>query len=134
MQPSVVIGIDYGTKQIGLAVGETLCESVTGLKVISAEETKLWAALDEVNHKWQPEAWVIGLPLTSGGQDQKITKLVRLFAQNLKQRYDKDVHLVDERWSSAEARARLKNQRSEKKHVDVMSAVVILEQWLGVSH
>lgn len=134
MQPSVVIGIDYGTKQIGLAVGETLCESITGLKVISAEEPQLWSALDKVHQQWQPEAWVVGLPLTSDGQDQKITKLVRLFAQNLKQRYDKDVHLVDERWSSAEARARLKNQRSEKKHVDVMSAVVILEQWLGVSH
>ena len=95
-------------------MGETLCESITGLKVISAEEPQLWSALDKVHQQWQPEAWVVGLPLTSDGQDQKITKLVRLFAQNLKQRYDKDVHLVDERWSSAEARARLKNQRSEK--------------------
>ena len=134
MQPAVVIGIDYGTKQIGLAVGETLCETVTGLRVISAEESVLWEALDKVHQQWQPEAWVVGLPLTSDGREQKITKLVRLFAHNLKQRYDKDVHLVDERWSSAEARTRLKSHRNEKNRVDVMSAVVILEQWLGVSH
>ena len=56
---------------------------------------------------------------------------MRLFAQQLKQRYDREVHLVDERWSSAEARSRLSDKRARKKQIDMMSAVVILEQWLG---
>ncbi|MGC6403825.1 MAG: Holliday junction resolvase RuvX [Candidatus Comchoanobacterales bacterium] len=131
MNPSVVIGIDFGSKQMGLAVGDVVFETIQPLGVIKTSEDSMWPALDEVVVKWAPDAWVLGLPLDTSGNDQKITKLVRLFAQQLKQRYDREVHLVDERWSSAEARSRLSDKRARKKKIDMMSAVVILEQWLG---
>lgn len=131
MNPSVVISIDFGSKQMGLAVGDVVFETIQPLGAIKTSEDSMWPALDEVVAKWAPDAWVLGLPLDASGNDQKITKLVRLFAQQLKQRYDREVHLVDERWSSAEARSRLSDKRARKKQIDMMSAVVILEQWLG---
>jgi len=85
---------------------------------------------------WQPDMAVVGLPYNVDGSDSDMTKAARGFAAELARRYSLEVALVDERYSSLEAEARLKSARESglrrrvaKSDVDAAAASVILERW-----
>ena len=86
---------------------------------------------------WQPDMAVVGLPYNVDGSDSDMTVAARGFAAELARRYSLEVALVDERYSSLEAEARLKSARESglrrrrvaKSDVDAAAACVILERW-----
>jgi putative Holliday junction resolvase len=88
---------------------------------------------------WQPALIVVGLPYNVDGSDSAMTRAARGFATELAQRHLKQVVLVDERYSSQEAEARLKSQRESglrrrrvvKADVDAAAACVILDRWFS---
>lgn len=134
-----VLGFDYGSKLIGVALGNRLTGSARPLGVATnGERGPDWTRIETWVKEWNPEALVVGLPLTQDGDEQKASKAARAFARELEQRYALPLHLADERLSSVEASRRFAARRAQgtakKKHaatIDAVAAEVILERWLA---
>jgi putative Holliday junction resolvase len=133
-----VLGFDYGTRWIGVASGNRVSQSARPLAALAAREGGPdWPRIDALLAEWQPEALVVGLPLTLEGKEQKASRGARAFAAALGQRSGVPVHLVDERHTSQEAAARFASarragatRRRDAANIDSVAAAVILEGWL----
>lgn len=135
--PKTVLGIDFGHKRIGLAVGQTLTGTANPLKVIQNNQDTL-NQLQQIISEWNIEHIVIGLPLTMDGEEQTVTRQVRNFAGKLKHHSQLPVDFCDERLSSYEAERGFQQQRAQKtrkaKHksnLDAEAAAIILQSWFN---
>jgi len=130
----VYLAFDYGTKRIGVAIGDAVTRAARPLGMIAED----WPAIERLLAEWRPKACVVGLPLGRDDEEQPITQRARAFAQELGQRCGVPVHLCDERYSSRAGRDDLRQARASgamKRRVrqgdkDSAAARVILEQWL----
>jgi putative holliday junction resolvase len=135
---SCVFGFDYGTRLIGIAVGNRLTASARALATMAVREGEPdWLQLDTLRGAWLPDTLVVGLPLTLDGAEQPASRAARNFARQLHERYALPVILVDERHSSqeaahrfADARAAGLRKRRDANSIDAEAAAVILERWL----
>ncbi|HEY0746254.1 MAG TPA: Holliday junction resolvase RuvX [Steroidobacteraceae bacterium] len=137
-QPKIVLAFDFGLRRIGVACGDTLSRSASALQAIpSRAGGPSWEAIGALMRDWQPAMAVVGLPYNVDGSDSGMTGAARKFAAELAQRFELEVVLVDERYSSLEAEARLKSARESglrrrrvaKTDIDAAAACVILERW-----
>jgi len=130
--PRVLLGFDFGTKRIGVAVGQELTATARALETLNSPDGGPdWPGISRLIEQWQPDALVLGLPLNLDGSDHEITRLARRFGNRLRGRYNLPVYTVDERLSSAEAEALLAERgRFEKEDVDKVAAQLILQSWL----
>jgi len=134
-----VLGFDYGTRAIGVALGNRLTRSARPIEVVdNGAHGPDWAALDALVGAWQPDTLVVGLPLSLDGHEQAISRAARDFAATLSTRYARPVELADERLTSVEASHRFAARRASgtarRKHaaaIDAIAAEVILENWLA---
>jgi putative pre-16S rRNA nuclease len=133
-----VLGFDFGTRLIGVAVGNRLSGSRALTTVNNRESQPDWRRIDALVAEWQPAQLVVGLPLRIDGGEQAMSRAARTFASALEERYKLDVRLVDERLTSAEASRRFASQRAagtaRRKHaatIDAIAAEVILENWFA---
>jgi putative holliday junction resolvase len=138
--PRVVVAFDFGQRRIGVACGDTVSRTAAPLAAISnGPGGPRWEAIAAVLKEWQPALIVVGLPYNVDGSESTMTGRVRSFADEVAQRCALQVVLVDERYSSREAEARLKAQRASgvrrrrvgKADVDAAAAGVILERWFS---
>lgn len=136
MNPQKFLAFDYGKKYIGVAVGSTVSGSAQGITTINNHDhTPDWQGIARVVEQWQPNAFVVGLPLNMDGSDTKITKKVKRFGETLADRYNLPVHMVDERLSTiaaknALAEAGISLKRRNKSKIDMMAAETILQGFL----
>ena len=136
---SCVLGFDYGSRLLGVAIGNRFTGSARGLAAIAVRDGDPdWSKLDALRREWQPETLVVGLPLTLEGEEQPASRGARRFAEKLGQRYGLPVELTDERHSSREAAQRFANARAaglkkrrDAADIDAEAAAVILERWLA---
>lgn len=134
-----VLGFDYGSRLIGVALGNRLTRAARPLGVVAnGGSGPDWDRIDRWIREWQPEALVVGLPLTLDGEEQPASRGARAFAVALARRCTAPLHLVDERRSSIEAARRFAQRRAagvaKKKHaadIDAVAAEVITETWLA---
>lgn len=125
-----MLGFDFGTQRIGVAVGQSITGTASALCTINASHGKPdWDRISVLIEHWRPDALVVGLPLHSDGTDSSISKAARKFAQQLEGRYRLPVHPMDERLSSHAAKQYMKNTNS-KQQVDAVAAMIILQNWL----
>jgi putative Holliday junction resolvase len=129
-----LLAFDFGTKRIGVAVGETLIGVAHPLAEIAGEAAEpRFAAIARVIAEWQPIRLVVGLPLTEEGGSQDSTRRAQRFARQLEGRFGLPVTLVDERYSSAGAEAGMREAGARKaindKRVDSVAAQLILQQY-----
>ncbi|MCS2159723.1 Holliday junction resolvase RuvX [Scandinavium sp. H11S7] len=129
-----LIGIDFGTRSIGVAVGQRVTGTARPLGALKAQDgTPDWNAVEKILKEWQPEAVVVGLPLNMDGTEQPLTARARNFANKIHGRFGVKIILHDERLSTVEARAGLFEHGGyralNKGKVDSASAVVILESF-----
>ncbi|MGA2778340.1 MAG: Holliday junction resolvase RuvX [Steroidobacteraceae bacterium] len=136
--PQLVIAFDIGLRRIGVACGDTLSRAASPLAGIAAgPRGPHWAAIDALIAEWQPALAVVGLPYNADDSESAMAANARAFAATLESRYRLIVNLVDERYSSLEAQARLRDARQAglrkrrvaKADVDAAAACVILERW-----
>ncbi len=136
--PRVVLAFDFGHRRIGVACGDTVSRTAAPLAAVPAAAAgPRWEAIDALLREWQPALVVVGLPYNVDGSDSAMTSDARSFATELTRRHRLQVVLVDERYSSREAEARLKSARESglrrrrvvKADVDAAAACVILERW-----
>ncbi len=133
MKPRLVLGFDFGSKRIGVAVGQELTATARELVTLNNRNgAPDWEAITGLIEQWQPDALVVGLPLNLDGTDHEVSRLARRFGNRLHGRYNLPVFHIDERLSSAEAEQQLAGKRQhDKGEVDRVAARLILESWLS---
>lgn len=131
--PLQIMAFDFGTKQIGVAIGQTITLSAQALTLLKANNgAPDWTQIDALVQEWQPDAFVVGLPLNMDGSASHMSGRARKFSNRIVDRYHKPCHLVDERLSSVEARKEKNEITSNKKsEIDSLAAAVILRSWLN---
>lgn len=134
--PEYVLGIDFGTKRIGLAVAQTLTRQANPLKVLNNNQ-QFWQEFQQIIAEWQIKQLIVGLPLDMDGEEQEVTRQVKNFGKKLKHQFDLPIIYVDERLSSFEAERQFQLQRAagaskakDKQKIDAMAAQIILQSWL----
>lgn len=134
-----LLAFDFGEKRIGVAVGESLIGTATALATISEKATEIrFAAIERLIARWQPARLVVGLPRNDDGSEHAVSARCRRFANQLHGRFGLPVALVDERYSSLEADAALKQDgarwQARKPVLDAHAAQVILQSYLLEHH
>lgn len=137
MPENIVLGVDFGTRRLGLAIGNTVTGSARPLETVACGSDPI-AALQSTIATWQPDHIVIGLPLAADGSETKTSQAARGFAERLSDAHPKlGFSLHDERYSSiaagqrfAEARQAGRARRRNGNQLDAMAAAVIVERWL----
>lgn len=129
-----VLGFDFGTKSIGIAIGQEITTSANPLQALKARDgIPNWDEVEAIVKEWQPDLIVVGLPLNMDGTPQAVTYAAKKFANRLASRYGIPTETQDERLSTADARAQLFAQGGYKNltkgNVDNLSAKLILESW-----
>ncbi len=124
-----VLGFDFGTRWIGVAVGQTLTRQATPLHAIKTSD---WAAIEKLLDEWQPQLFIVGLPLNMRGEAQEITRRALRFARQLEGRFHIPTRLVDERLTTREAYLiAIENERKKSKtDIDCLAPALITESWL----
>ncbi|MFA5529403.1 MAG: Holliday junction resolvase RuvX [Thiohalomonadaceae bacterium] len=128
-----LLGFDFGTRRIGVAVGQTVTRSARPLCTLHSRNGGVdWPAVSRLLEEWQPEALVVGLPVHMDGSAHDLTAAARRFGNRLAGRYNLRVFFVDERLSSDEAERLLAaaGRSGDKAAVDRVAAQLILQAWL----
>lgn len=136
-----LLAFDFGTKSIGVAVGQRITGTARPLTALKANDgTPDWNLIERLLKEWQPDDVIVGLPLNMDGTEQPLTARARKFANKIHGRFGVSVKLHDERLSTVEARAGLFEHGGfralNKGSVDSASAVIILESYFeqGFKH
>lgn len=129
------LGFDYGTRQLGIAVGSTASGSAQPVASAAVHHgLPDWPVLDRLIKEWQPAALIVGLPLNMDDSENEMTRAARRFGHRLHARYNLPVHWVDERLTSVDAKNALVEARVPWKHrkarVDKLAAQGILQAYL----
>ena len=123
---SIIMGFDFGMKRIGVAVGQKVTQTASGLTVVQAcDGIPRWEYLDKIVLDWQPEKFIVGLPLNMDGSKSEMSQKAHKFSRRMSSRYNIQSEMFDERLTSFEARG-----HEEKTHIDAIAARLILESWL----
>lgn len=140
---ATLLGFDFGTKKIGVAVGQTITGTANPLRTLRHRNGRPdWNAIEALIREWQPQAAVLGLPHNMDDtEEETLAEPVRRFARQLTGRFGLRVHLVDERLTTLAAqraldgpgrrRGRGKAAQQATDALDAYAAKLILETWLG---
>lgn len=123
----MVLGLDFGTSRIGVAVGNTVTRTARELTTVAYRRRDAADSIAGIVAEWKPAALVVGHPLDRDGQAQRMSKKAEEFAGSLRERYGIETTLIDERYSSSSARA----EKGPPAGVDSRAARIILEDWLA---
>ena len=126
-----IVAFDFGTKKIGVAVGQTETNSSSPLQVIFNKNNRI--NFDEINillKEWNPDIIIIGKPLNMDGTDSEIMKEFKGFYQKLKNIYDARFEYVDERLTTFEARQIFYEKKIE---VDANAAKILIDNWFELN-
>jgi len=127
-----LLGFDYGSHKIGVAVGQTLTRSANPVTTLGNPRGKPdWSRIGELIGEWQPDALVVGHPFEMTDREASNAAPAKRFARQLSGRYHLPVHLVDERLTTREAWMELGPEACrDPTRVDAYAAKLILETWL----
>ena len=135
MMEGTLIGFDFGSRRIGVAVGETSTRIASPLGAIEAEANDArFDAIGRIVDEWHPAGFVVGRPPRHpDGTEHEVARLAEKFGRRLEARYNVPVLYVDETLTSAEAESTLKRARTRpgaKSDVDALAATLILQSFL----
>jgi putative Holliday junction resolvase len=133
-----ILAFDFGTRWIGVAVGDTETRLANPLGMFEAASgERRMAEIDALVREWRPERLLVGLPLAMDGAEHDMTRRAKRFARQLEAHFRLPVALADERLSSASARETLREDgrggREHKQDVHALAAQVILQSYLDES-
>lgn len=130
-----ILSIDYGTKRTGIAVTDTLQIIATGLTTIHTQT--LFTFLEDYFKKEQVECVVIGNPKRLDNTPSDSAQHVVGFTRKLKEKYPQlKIEMLDERFTSVMSQQAMiaagttKKQRQNKETIDMLSAVLLLQNYL----
>ena len=132
------MGLDYGSKTVGVAVSDALGITAQGVETICRKEEnklrKTCARIEELVREYEVGKIVVGLPKHMNGDIGERAELAEAFGDMLQRRTGLPVEMWDERLSTVSAERVLteSNIRREnrKKYIDKVAAVFILQSYL----
>ena len=132
--PRTLMGFDFGTIRIGIAIGQEITASARPLVTLNSKTGKPdWTAISNLIDEWHPDILVVGVPLSMDSSEHDMTLAARKFCRQLEGRFGIPVNQIDERLSSVEAEFEIResgrSSRKDKGAVDRMAAALILETW-----
>jgi putative Holliday junction resolvase len=135
--PETILAFDFGSRRIGVAVGQQVTASANPLGVVkNAANGPDWTHIEALIKEWRPNRLVVGMPLHKDGSPSETSAKVDLFVQDLG-RFGIPIDSVDERYSSVEAQGLLNDERARgirgrirKEMIDSVAASLIAERWL----
>ena len=133
-----IMGLDYGSKTVGVAISDSLGITAQGIETITRKDEnklrKTCARIEALIEEYQVEKIVIGLPKHMNNDIGIRAEKSMEFAEMLKRRTGLEVQMWDERLTTMEAERTLieSNIRREdrKKYIDKIAAVFILQGYL----
>ena len=127
-KPMTVMAFDYGTRRVGVAVGNTEIRASQALKTIATTGADvLFGEIDGLLKEWLPKQLVVGLPTHPNGAEHEMTQKARRFGNQLQGRFNLPVAWVDERYTSVV----LEGDPEMHDNLDAHSAALILEQFFA---
>jgi putative Holliday junction resolvase len=129
---SRVLGVDYGTKRVGLAISDGIGLTARPLTVVSPGQ--LMDTLETLSQQYDIDEIVIGLPTGLRGHEGESANRARLLGAQIGETMEVDVIYVDERFTSRMAESTLleagMRRRDRKETVDKVAAAIILQTYL----
>jgi putative Holliday junction resolvase len=131
----LLLGFDFGSKQIGVAVGQVITGQARELCILKAQNgVPDWQKVEVLFKEWQPDAIVVGLPLNMDGTKSAMSERAEKFARRLNGRFNLPVHTHDERLTTYEAKGQRLQQGQDsgyrERPVDALAAALLLQGWL----
>src|SRR5947209_5716663 len=135
-RPGRILALDVGKKRIGLAVSDELGITAQGMETLHRVRIRDdLAALKEITARLGVSMLLIGRPLHMSGDPSRQSRYTEEFAERLQQYTELPIVFWDERLTSAEAERMLRETgaslEEKKRSVDRLSAVLLLESYLG---
>ena len=131
--PATVLAFDFGTRRIGVAVGNTILRAAQPLTTIVAErDADRFAAIAALLAQWQPQLLVVGIPVHADGAAHAMTARAQKFARQLAGRFGLPVEHADERHTTELAQSALDAVgagRGRREFRDAVAAQLILQGW-----
>ncbi len=119
-----ILGIDYGSKRVGLAISDESHTLAREFGIQSPEQ--FWKEIEGLVAEQEIERIIIGLPLNMSGEPTDSTRRVQEFCDKLEEKVSIPIEYMDERLSSVMAG----NLPGGKKDIDSLAAQIILQNYL----
>ena len=132
---SRALAFDFGHKRIGVAFAQSITGVAKPIDVVKNQEgTPDFAHIQRLIDTWQPDTFVVGLPLNMAGKPMFTTNLAKKLAALIEKQFPLPTHLIDERLTTKAAREAIFDQGGYKalqtQSVDAYAAKLILESWI----
>ncbi|MGH8474904.1 MAG: Holliday junction resolvase RuvX [Methylococcales bacterium] len=133
----VLLGFDFGTRKIGVAVADFESGIASPLRTLPAvSKSSAWKNISDLIQTWRPCGLVVGVSLQKDGSDYPVTPRILRFCRQLEGRYRLPVYQIDESLTTFEAKRMLfedvrLNADTLWKVQDQVAAQLILQTWLN---
>ena len=126
-----ILAFDYGTKHIGIAVGQTITRTSSPLMILNVQQEgpDIWRTIVQLVEEWKPDRLLVGQPLNMDGTPSEMMKKVHKFYIKLQKETNIICELVDERLTSFEAK-QLVESNSKELRIDDIAAKIFLDSWM----
>ena len=135
-----IMGLDFGSKTVGVAISDALLITAQGIEIIRRkEENKLrqtLARIEELIVEYEVEEIVLGLPKNMNATEGARVELTMEFKEKLERRTGLTVHMWDERLTTVAADKAMMEagirREKRKDYVDMIAATLILQGYLDL--
>ena len=129
------IAVDYGERRIGLAKSDPTGMIASALITLEVKSQKdALSQLMSIIEEYEPDGLVFGYPLLQSGDKSDKCNEIDRFIDKLKKQFERPIYKVDESYTSQQAadiiHAHGKRTGKDKKRIDRLAAVIILERFL----
>lgn len=132
-----ILGLDVGSKTIGVALSDPFNLTAQGLKTIHWDENDMSSAdeaLRQIINEFNVDKIVIGFPKNMDGSTGERANITKIYANRLERHFRIPVELFDERLSTMSAERTLLeadvSRKKRKKVIDQLAATIILQNYL----
>ena len=120
-----ILGIDYGTKRIGFAVGDT-DQKIAFPRDVVRERAKALDYVDRMIDQEGVKKVILGIPMRHSGEEGELTGEIRAFADEITEKFGVDVVFQNEILSTKA----IQPGTAARDKIDAASAALILQSYL----
>ncbi len=129
-----IMAVDLGRQNMGIAPGQSAIESANPLPLfIMKDGIPDWNQLLKLVKEWQPNLFLVGLPLNMDDSESELSARARKFARRLRHQTNIQTWMVDERLTTREAREELESYQSKgqakRLSADSFAAALLIQSW-----
>lgn len=129
-----IMAFDFGTQKMGIATGQSTIESANPLPLFAMKDgIPDWNQLLKLVKEWQPNIFLVGLPLNMDDSESELSARAHKFARRLRHQTNIETWMVDERLSTREAREQLafyqEQGRAKRLSADSFAAALLIQSW-----